>query len=60
MESISVSSILIAVLQVGVALELPSGDFSEMNLDYHSFWQFLLEKRDAYEPIPEERLRGIA
>ncbi|KAH9942788.1 ketoacyl-synt-domain-containing protein [Amylocystis lapponica] len=40
---------------VGIAAQLPSGRYSDQNLDYHSFFQFLLEKGEAYETIPRER-----
>lgn len=45
------SSIPIAI--VGVATELPGG--SHGNLDFPSFWQFLLDKKESYETIPPER-----
>lgn len=41
--------------QVGIAAELPSGTYSKTNLDYKSFFEFLLEKGEAYEKIPLER-----
>ncbi|KAM5543754.1 hypothetical protein V8D89_002371 [Ganoderma adspersum] len=40
---------------VGIGAQLPSGTFSNANLDYHSFFEFLLQKGEAYEPIPKER-----
>ncbi|KAI0768339.1 ketoacyl-synt-domain-containing protein [Trametes elegans] len=40
---------------VGVAAELPSGSWSDKNLDYGSFFRFLLERGEAYEKIPIER-----
>ncbi len=42
--------------QVGVAAEIPSGSARKDNLDYHSFFKFLLERGEAYEPIPPDRL----
>ncbi|PCH35877.1 ketoacyl-synt-domain-containing protein [Wolfiporia cocos MD-104 SS10] len=41
---------------VGVAAELPSGSKSERNLDFKDFCEFLLNKCEAYETIPKERL----
>ena len=41
--------------QVGIGAQLPSGTFSNANLDYRSFFEFLLQKGEAYEPIPKER-----
>ena len=41
--------------QVGIGAQLPSGTFSKTNLDYRSFFEFLLQKGEAYEPIPKER-----
>ncbi|KAI1798467.1 polyketide synthase [Ganoderma leucocontextum] len=40
---------------VGIGAQLPSGTSSNTNLDYHSFFEFLLQKGEAYEPIPKER-----
>ncbi|KAI0944350.1 Type I Iterative Polyketide synthase (PKS) [Taiwanofungus camphoratus] len=40
---------------VGIAAELPSGTSRTTNLDYKSFFRFLLEKGEAYEQIPLER-----
>ncbi|CCM00168.1 uncharacterized protein FIBRA_02196 [Fibroporia radiculosa] len=51
--SVDDNGIQIAI--VGIAAELPSGAHSTTNLDYQSFFQFLLEKREAYEKIPPER-----
>ena len=39
--------------QVGVATELPGG--ADGNLDFPSFWQFLLDKKEAYEKVPADR-----
>ena len=41
--------------QVGIAAQLPSGSFSDINLDYDAFIDFLLDKGEAYEPIPPTR-----
>ncbi|OBZ65510.1 putative polyketide synthase 2 [Grifola frondosa] len=40
---------------VGIAAELPSGTWSKMNLNYKSFFEFLLQKGESYEQIPTER-----
>ncbi|KAJ3767378.1 polyketide synthase [Lentinula raphanica] len=40
---------------VGFATEFPSGTHSEKNLSHQDFFDFLLEKRDAYERIPSDR-----
>ncbi|KAI0068531.1 hypothetical protein BV25DRAFT_1817381 [Artomyces pyxidatus] len=40
---------------VGIAAELPSGSWSSDNLDYDSFFRFLLDSAEAYERIPAER-----
>ncbi|KAI0068519.1 ketoacyl-synt-domain-containing protein [Artomyces pyxidatus] len=53
MPSLDVRDTEIAV--VGIAAELPSGQWSPENLDYSSFFQFLLESGEAYEKIPGER-----
>ncbi|KAJ7690500.1 acyl transferase domain-containing protein [Mycena rosella] len=39
---------------VGVAAQLPSGDYSLDDLDYRSYWDFLMGKRQAYEDIRPE------
>lgn len=59
MECLLVYLALIVLFQVGIALELPSGKHSKQNLDYNTFWEFLLEKRDAYEAVPQERLQEL-
>ena len=43
------------VLQIGIAAELPSGKWSKSNLDYKSFYEFLLHCGEAYEVIPPDR-----
>ncbi|KZT66436.1 hypothetical protein DAEQUDRAFT_739999 [Daedalea quercina L-15889] len=40
---------------VGIAAELPSGRWSKTNLDYVSFYDFLLQGGEAYETVPLER-----
>ncbi|CCL98280.1 uncharacterized protein FIBRA_00274 [Fibroporia radiculosa] len=45
----------VQVAIVGIAAQLPSGAYSDKNLDYQAFFQFLLEKGEAYEKIPLER-----
>jgi hypothetical protein len=41
--------------QVGISAELPSGSYSDKNLDYHTFFDFLLNKGQSYETVPKER-----
>ena len=41
--------------KVGIAAQLPSGVWAETNLDYDTFFDFLLEKGQAYGPIPMSR-----
>ncbi|KAJ7879268.1 hypothetical protein B0H14DRAFT_2341509, partial [Mycena olivaceomarginata] len=36
---------------VGVAAQLPSGDFSSDDLGYRTFWDFLVAKGQAYQPL---------
>ncbi|KAJ6492508.1 ketoacyl-synt-domain-containing protein [Mycena vitilis] len=53
------------VAVVGIAAELPSGTYSDENLDYQSFAKFLFDKGESYEKIPQNRfnidaLRGAA
>jgi hypothetical protein len=38
-------------LQVGIAAQLPSGSYSTEDLDYASFWDFLVGGGKAYEPL---------
>ncbi|KAF8200274.1 polyketide synthase [Pholiota molesta] len=35
--------------EVGISAELPSGSYSDKNLDYHTFFDFLLNKGQSYE-----------
>ena len=42
-------------MQVGIAAELPSGETSMENLDHKQFFEFLLNKGEAYERIPTDR-----
>ncbi|KAF7358399.1 Polyketide synthase [Mycena venus] len=37
--------------QVGIAAQLPSGSTSTEDLDYNSFWDFLVNGKMAYEPL---------
>ena len=46
--------------KVGIAAQLPSGKHLQDNLDYNSYWNFLLNRHDAYESLPTERLDGIS
>jgi hypothetical protein len=41
--------------QVGVSAELPSGPHGTSNLDYSSFFDFLMNEHEAYEKIPGDR-----
>ncbi|KAG2004326.1 CurK protein, variant 2 [Coprinopsis cinerea AmutBmut pab1-1] len=40
---------------VGVSVELPSGVYSDENLDHHSFFEFLFNSGNAYEELPTNR-----
>ncbi|EGN91244.1 hypothetical protein SERLA73DRAFT_157585, partial [Serpula lacrymans var. lacrymans S7.3] len=40
---------------VGISAELPSGVYAEKNFDYKEFFEFLLNKGEAYEEIPTDR-----
>ena len=42
-------------LKVGIAAQLPSGDVTPHNFDHKQFFDFLLNKGEAYERIPPER-----
>jgi hypothetical protein len=42
-------------IQVGIAAELPSGEATVENFDHKQFFEFLLNKGEAYERIPLER-----
>lgn len=44
---------------IGVSVELPSGS-KDHNLDYDSFWPFLLGKGEAYSEIPSDRFNSEA
>lgn len=46
---------LIHAKQVGFATEFPSGDHSTSNLRHAEFFQLLLQKKETYQRIPEER-----
>jgi hypothetical protein len=43
-------------VQIGIAADLPSGTFSEKNLDHVAFFDFLLASGESYEHIPSNRL----
>ncbi|KAK7042171.1 hypothetical protein R3P38DRAFT_307459 [Favolaschia claudopus] len=40
---------------VGISADLPSGTYSDANLDHSSFFEFLLNAGEAYEGIPATR-----
>lgn len=40
---------------VGISAELPSGPHGTSNLDYSSFFDFLMNEQEAYEKIPSDR-----
>ena len=42
-------------MQVGITAELPSGATAIENLDHKQFFEFLLNKGEAYERIPIDR-----
>lgn len=44
---------------IGVSAELPSAQ-ENVNLDFNSFWPFLLQKGEAYSPIPQDRFNHDA
>ncbi|KAJ6464062.1 putative polyketide synthase [Mycena sanguinolenta] len=44
-----------AIAIVGISAELPSGTYSESNLDHSSFWEFLIDAGESYERIPSTR-----
>jgi len=64
--SVSFSPILFPCLssdpfpKVGIATQLPSGTHLQDNLDYNSYWDFLLNQHDSYESLPAARLGGIS
>ncbi|KAJ6517364.1 hypothetical protein C8R47DRAFT_960482, partial [Mycena vitilis] len=39
---------------VGIAAQLPSGHFSNVDLDYNTLWDFLASASDAYVPLTSE------
>lgn len=47
--------LLIHAKQVGFATEFPSGEHSASNLKHDEFFQLLLQKKETYQRIPEER-----
>jgi hypothetical protein len=46
---------LIHFWQIGISTEFPSGPHSDHNLTHPEFFEFLLDKKLAYERIPAER-----
>ncbi|KAF9477477.1 hypothetical protein BDN70DRAFT_994948 [Pholiota conissans] len=40
---------------VGISAEFPSGSYSDKNLDYTTFFEFLLNKGQSYEVVPSHR-----
>ncbi|KAF9553112.1 hypothetical protein CPC08DRAFT_822512 [Agrocybe pediades] len=40
---------------VGISAELPSGSYSKANFNHDAFFQFLLNKGDAYQKMPGDR-----
>ncbi|KAI0739465.1 ketoacyl-synt-domain-containing protein [Daedaleopsis nitida] len=40
---------------IGIAAQLPSGHHAKQDFDYHSFFDFLISKGEAYEKIPSSR-----
>ncbi|KAJ6464059.1 hypothetical protein C8R45DRAFT_1175371 [Mycena sanguinolenta] len=40
---------------VGIAVEIPSGHCAESNLNHDTFFDFLLEKKEAYQEFPSTR-----
>jgi hypothetical protein len=47
-------------VEVGLAAQLPSGEYAEDNLNHRTLWQFLLAKGQAYEKIPQNRLEQLS
>jgi hypothetical protein len=45
-------------VQVGISAELPSGSYSDKNLDYYTFFDFLLNKGQSYETVPKDRFNN--
>ncbi|PPQ73012.1 hypothetical protein CVT24_001401 [Panaeolus cyanescens] len=43
------------IFQVGVSVELPSGDYSTENLNHQTFFEFLLSGGEAYGVAPSDR-----
>ncbi|KIK54393.1 polyketide synthase [Collybiopsis luxurians FD-317 M1] len=46
---------LVPIAIIGISAELPSGDYSNTNLDFQTFRTFLHQKRDSYGRVPAER-----
>ncbi|KAJ4493057.1 hypothetical protein C8J55DRAFT_556028 [Lentinula edodes] len=49
------SETLAPIAIIGISAELPSGDYSDTNLDFQTFKNFLHEKRDSYSRVPADR-----
>jgi hypothetical protein len=43
-------------MQVAVAAQLPSGNFSQQDLNYRKFWDFLIAEGQASQPLRPELL----
>ncbi|TFK84686.1 ketoacyl-synt-domain-containing protein, partial [Polyporus arcularius HHB13444] len=43
---------------VGIAAQLPGGGFADGDLDYTTFFDFLLQRGEAYGDIPKERFNA--
>ncbi|KAF8161949.1 hypothetical protein K438DRAFT_2070439 [Mycena galopus ATCC 62051] len=43
---------------VGISVEIPSGTTDHNNLNHDSFFKFLLEKGQSYEPFPPDRFKN--
>ena len=48
----------LTIIQVGIAAQLPAGSFADGDLDYSSFFDFLLQRGEAYGDIPKERFNA--
>ena len=44
--------------QIGISAQLPSGSWAIEDLNYDSFFDFLLDKGEAYEKIPSTRFNS--
>lgn len=41
--------------QVGIAAELPSGEHSTTNFSHDELFKLLLQKKETYQKVPEDR-----